>query len=199
MAPLPGPFVSPCWGTTAQDAAGNDGGILLTADTQVGEASSGSLSLWWYAEDSAYTGLGDLPLVGKAYKPAPWGSPYLSAAIHSFADRSIVFAARETGAMAATFVNLFADPLAAGAWHHLGLTWNGSFWRAYVDGALVDSVAQAAAIDWGNHGAWYTVGYPYQWGTAYRSPFGVVGDIRVANVARDAAYFATVWATRRTS
>jgi hypothetical protein len=79
-----------------------------------------------------------------------------------------------------------------GTWHHVGATNDGTTCRLYVDGALMSSTP-SPPLDYGSHGPWIIGQNPAYSPEAAFS--GLLHDIRVANVARPASYFRTIYRT----
>lgn len=86
-----------------------------------------------------------------------------------------------------TTLSVPAD-LAVGIWHHIGMTYDGTTMRAFVDGDEVASKSQSGALDYGTNGDW-GLGVPYS-GNFW--PY-YVADVRIANVARSPAWFRYVY------
>lgn len=79
-------------------------------------------------------------------------------------------------------------------WHHIGLTHDGTTLSLYFDGTFIESKAAAFSISWGDDGPWRFNGNPTFSGEHID---GILyQDWRVAEVVRDADWFASVWNSR---
>jgi hypothetical protein len=77
-------------------------------------------------------------------------------------------------------------------WHHTGVSFDGTELIQYLDGCEVARVTPAGAPDWGTDGSWAFGG---NGSLATEHPECGFKDWRVANIARDAAWFSKVWAS----
>lgn len=76
-----------------------------------------------------------------------------------------------------------------GIWNHIGLTYDGTTLRAYINGILADELATSGAIDYGAHGLW-ALGASRAIGGAGLDAFnGNIGRTRISKVARGLGYF----------
>lgn len=126
----------------------------------------------------------------KSYRVAQsgWNSPWVSIGCNVNGNSSILnFYVTTAGTIR---VVTSPVPLHPGLWHHIGMTYDGSYQKVYVDGDLVCDVSLTGAIDYGTGGPW-------MFGTNYITGADrggwLVQDVRVANVARDATYFRTAY------
>jgi hypothetical protein len=143
-----------------------------------------SLSLWvWTGNASAGAGFRHL----FSHKPSGAGSPHLGLLVNQLASGALVFQATVMIGAAGLACNAPGDAyVTAGAWHHLGLTANGTILALYVDGRPISSTPAAGNIDWTTGGASvWTLGYN---GTVGAFP-GFYQDVMVSAAARPREWF----------
>ena len=83
-------------------------------------------------------------------------------------------------------------------WHHVGFTYDGANVKMYFDGDLVNTVAQTGAIVYTNANPWWIMWPTASGDTTFASMYPISGrtcDVRIANVARSAAWFQSVYQT----
>lgn len=77
-------------------------------------------------------------------------------------------------------------------WCHVGATYDGTTFRNYLNGNLVQQWAATGAINYGGHGPWFIGAIPSGSGNPEESAVSIC-DIRIANVVRDQAYFQNIY------
>jgi len=152
-----------------------------------------SAHIWFKLE--CYTTGGWMQLFQKNWSAvggvgSPYGAPKLAITSDCKLDGGFIRKTATAVSMLGGWGNLgFIGP---GCWHHGALTYVESTLEvcAYLDGALIASETLAFEHD-APAGPWAVGG----WGSASTNePFvGLVEDFRVCDVARDAAYFRTLW------
>lgn len=152
--------------------------------------SNFSVGCWVYVLDYGYVNGGPgnySSIVGKAYRPdaSGWTAPFWAWELQFLNDGTgRLFGSVTTGATQRGVESNFVVPL--NQWIHIGMTYDGSNIRVYGNGTLQQTTAIASTIDYGTHG-------PYRVGGGYFSGsdgfHGLIDDIRIANVTRDATYF----------
>jgi hypothetical protein len=126
-----------------------------------------------------------------------WTTPYsaLDFIIWNSTDgkfRFSVTTASGTRNEVATDPNNFVVP--TGVWSHVGLTYDGTTLRGYINGLLVATLATnpTGAIDWTTDGAW-TFGSKPEEATPKQEGAFMACDWRIANVARGLSYFQQIY------
>jgi hypothetical protein len=85
------------------------------------------------------------------------------------------------------------------SWNHIGMTYDGAYVKAYINGRLVLNTAKTGAIDYGAHGQWVIGATPGSeknfngYEITNCGLCGYVDDVRVASVIRSASWFSDVW------
>ena len=149
-----------------------------------------SVGCWVYVLDYGYVGGGPgnySSIVGKAYRKDSegWSSPFWSWDIQFLNDGTgRLYGNIVTAGVNRSLETNFVVPLKQ--WVHVGMTYDGSTITIYGNGASVGTIPIVGTIDYGTHG-------PYRVGGGYFSGsdtfHGLIDDIRIANVTRNAAYF----------
>lgn len=78
------------------------------------------------------------------------------------------------------------------AWCHVGLVYDGSTQKSYINGVLVGNTAATGAINYGNHGPWFMGAIPSGSGNPEECAVSIC-DIRIANIARPQSYFKNIY------
>lgn len=78
--------------------------------------------------------------------------------------------------------------LPLGIWSHLGLTYDGSTFKSYLNGNLVSTQSASGNLAYANHGSWFCGAIQNGSGTK-QEPCMMIQDIRIANVIRPLEYF----------
>jgi hypothetical protein len=112
------------------------------------------------------------------------GSPPMALTFFSF-DTSIFYNQLYTGGTSRQF-SLANTLIPLNEWFHAGLTYDGSYLRAYVNGVEQGNMAATGSIGWFSNGRWFI-------GAAYANPDtalsgACVADLRISKVARSASY-----------
>lgn len=158
-----------------------------------------ALTVWaWVLLTGHASGLGPLIAAKLHDTPPTWSAPYEDWAIwgaDSGTDRAWYVGVNIGGSL--VYLTLGVDgygvadraALTLGVPHLVGLTHDGTTLRAYLDGALVGSTSAVGAIAYGD-GPIVRGGNP-----SYSGHGGnlYLGEMRIADVARDEAYFAEVY------
>jgi hypothetical protein len=148
-----------------------------------------TVSCWVYLR--SYTAGGFI--IGKNYSNAgAWTSPYAPIAItlSNSNDGSwftfVTVGPNLGGALTQTTINASNLKIPLDQWVFLAATWDGSTFRAYINGVLAQSTAIAgSSIDFGNHGPWMAGGIT---GINTQAIDGLVDDIRVESITRSQQY-----------
>ena len=159
-----------------------------------------ALTVWaWVLLTSHVSGLGPVFAAKLHDTPPTWSAPYEDWAIwgadSGSPDRAWYVGVNIGGSLVSLTLGVdgygVADraALTLGVPHLVGLTHDGTTLRAYLDGALVGSTAASGSIGWGD-GPIVRGGNP-----SYSGHGGnlYLGEMRISDVARDAAYFAEVY------
>lgn len=150
-----------------------------------------TLSCWVYITTIAAYGL----FVTKAIASGSWSSPYyaLHLSLGSVADgrwQAIISVGSGSGigiGIGDSNANL---RLITNVWNHVGLTYDGAYLRAFMNGNLVAKVAETRALYYGSNGQWSVGDHGPSGGTPLN---GYVDDIRFASVARAESWFNDVY------
>lgn len=86
-----------------------------------------------------------------------------------------------------------AYPLPTGSWTHVGMTFDGSFHRTFLNGSLVAESSASGSIDNGENGQWVFGAGVGDSAVLKSEPAANFCDWRVADVARPASYFENVY------
>lgn len=163
---------------------------LYSPDNILTTAFPVTLSCWVYPV--AYTSYG--VFVAKVFSSSSWSAPYATFLLRYTNSND---GSWQTMITVGSNVNVYASPPAGTygyrlwlySWHHIGITYDGTYLSTYVNGYRCNRVAETRALTYGS-GAW-TVGDYLPSGT---NPFnGYVDDIRFAQVARDGQWFNDVY------
>lgn len=89
------------------------------------------------------------------------------------------------------------QPYPLGVWNHIGFTFTGRFFLAYINGELVGSADAGSIITLVydtsiNSGPWFFGSIPNGSGAVEES-YNQVADVRIANVVRSQAYFQNIY------
>jgi hypothetical protein len=76
------------------------------------------------------------------------------------------------------------------SWSHVGVTYDGSNIKLYVNGRLLTTTAFVGAIDYGAGGPWFLGSDPSGTSGGF---LGQMQDFRIANIARDISWFRSVY------
>lgn len=151
-----------------------------------------TLSCW--VKLTAYTTWGCF--VTKALSSSSWTSPYytMHLALQNTNDgqwQADIVVGSAVGVGIVLGASDTADRLSLGVWHHVGLTYNGTSFIAYMDGRVVGCVSETRALYYsGGNGCWGVGDVPPSGTNALN---GLVDDIRFASVARPASWFGDVY------
>lgn len=166
-------------GTVGQYIYGN--GVSLAGVTSV------SMSLWYWCW--APISLGRIALK-KYLADNSWAAPYAAMEIDFESSTSgSWFVGVTTGAGTRRLLSVLTPYfLRTGVWCHLGLTYDGHYLKAYLNGMLVGTSADFnEAFDPGS--GQFEIGGRIGQGTVY----GIVHDLQVSNVERSASWFLAEW------
>lgn len=129
----------------------------------------------------------------KRLAPSSWNSPYTALEIKvidtSGTLRFGITTPPNTQSTATAATTEFAAPL--GVWCHVGMTYDGSTLKGYLNGELVATANVVSVIDFGTSGPW-AFGSAAGGGVRYE-PSCILADWRVANIARGLSYFRQVY------
>ncbi len=149
-----------------------------------------TISCWFNPENVSGSGSSTQYFVFKGYNTAWSGAFGLGIGI-SFNNNTIGYDLPIGGTDVGQ--NLTGPKLANGVWYHVGMTYDGSFVKIYLNGDLVFSTAQTGNIDWGLNNQDWAIGNNHIPATANRPFVGKIDDVRIANIARPASYFQSVY------
>jgi hypothetical protein len=84
------------------------------------------------------------------------------------------------------------EPVTLGEWHHVGASYDGTTLRLYLDGTEVGSLSRSVTMGYtsGTNDVWCLGGNP---AASEENVKGRMKDVRIAQVARDAAWFRQVY------
>jgi hypothetical protein len=171
---------------------------LLTAGGLSALAISSPISVsGWVKLRNYLTGGGDnfgLFLHKRYRNDTSWSEPYVVVNVSHLSSGDGQWKTDVTVGGTRTQVTVAANPspLPSGVWFHVGMTYDGTTQRAYLNGMLAGSTAQTGAIDNGTHGPW-CFGAAADAAGLKQEPAAMMCDWRVANVARSAAYFENIY------
>lgn len=177
---LPGSSISP-----NHDGTGGGGNTQATPQA--------TLSGWIFLR--RYSGL-TAEIFHKQYFDNGWSAPFTTLGVqvsNTNDGRWVVYVS--TGGTLRSLSMSFNYVMPQSRWCHVGVTWDGTNLRAYLNGTLVgSSVPGGGAIDYNDNtasGLWFVGAVP---GSAtVNNPPIIVQDVRVANVARPQSYFANIY------
>src|SRR5207253_10882404 len=128
-------------------------------------------------------------IFAKLYRPdGTWNSPWQSIGLQLESNSTVTFSVSVGGTLT-FFSSPTSDALLVGTWNLIVAVYDGTTMSLYINGVLVASQAKTGAIDYGTHGPWSTGASPGATGTKN----GILDEIRVANVARNAAWVEAYW------
>ncbi len=154
--------------------------------------SAVSLSLWTRPRAPGLYGR----VVECSLSATAWTSPFSSFGLDWNSDglhlRGFVVTTGTSGSQ--QFVGVVTPPTLL-QWHHVGLTYDGTSLRLYVDGLIVATTAvTGGAVDYGSNGPWQIGNVNSSLSTPNnQSADSWFSDVRVANVVRPASYYANIW------
>lgn len=126
-------------------------------------------------------------LLVKRYQTATWASPYtafdfkVTNATGTFRFAVTTSGRNETSTQDTTL------PVPVGVWCHVGLTYDSSYLKGYINGVLVAQASATGLVDYGSDGPW-SFGAP-PGGSERSEPACHLHDWRVAQIARPDSYF----------
>jgi hypothetical protein len=134
-------------------------------------------------------------VIQKEYNPATWPTEPVSAQLYQLVSTGEWGACVNIGG-----TRVYTDAighgtqyqhlrLIFGVWNHFGLTHDGSYLCAYINGVLAGRSAAAGAIDWGAHGLWVLGGSRPIGSAGADAANGNIGRMRISKVARPLSYF----------
>lgn len=168
------------WPSTAASAASAN----TTDDPTSGNVTA---SIWVYLISSGNSCM--FARFARPASPTPWSMPYIAWMLSR--DGGVTKFALANGASGYNQISTSTAPeMVVGQWNHVGLTFDGSTLRGYVNGQLAASGAVSGSV-------YYTSAAPYSVGSDRTSTFDSVRahyvDARVASVARPASWFREVY------
>lgn len=174
-----------------QFPGGDVHGYIYSPDVAGAFEPSSSISISYWVYLTAYHN--QACHVNKLYRPSlSWTSPWTTFGVQENSTVDGQFAIIMTAATGVVLKwasgSSYKIPL--NTWCFVGAVYDRSAnqVRGYLNGVRAITQSESRAIDWGTHGAWMIGGDP--------SPHCITGkidDVRVANVARDDAWFSNVW------
>ena len=170
------------------DGAGGANDVLITPNV--------SLSGWVFIKRYSST---PLELFNKQFRLNSWSNPFLTFGFQMTntndgrCDLFISLGNFPSGSLQS--INSGTNYLVQqGKWSHIGGTWDGSTLKFYINGSLASSSGFSGTIDYnssGSRGQWYCGGIPGN--PSNQTGCAIFSDIRVANIARPASYFANIY------
>ncbi len=162
---------------------------LSTAETSVGESSSGTLECWVKMDSTANS-----YFVHKVYNSGvnAWETPFMSVGMGIVSGYMVGWYSENSSAVVALQTSSIANALVVGHWYHFAITWNnGNPVKLYINGILIYTSANAT-VNWGLHGRW-AVGGRGGRGDAYyglnsEGLYGVIQGVRVHQIERSATW-----------
>jgi len=97
------------------------------------------------------------------------------------------------GSASITLAQVLSFPL--GTWFHMGMTYDGTLLKVYINGNLVGSVTNGSGpsnINYGSHGQWSFGSYP-SGSSNPAEPAMSVCDFRISNIIRPQSYFQNIY------
>lgn len=159
------------------------------AGTTVGEIST-NLTVSGWVFPTSLTGYGNM--VCKAYRPdaSGWTTPFESIwlGLNNTNDGQILFLITVGAASVKSFVS-GSIRVTVSKWNHIGLTYDGTTLRGYINGVAAGTLASSGSMDYGTHGPW-TLGGEVSGADSLNN--GIIDDVRVANVVRSVDWFSNV-------
>lgn len=190
--------LTPTTGTSGYYTQGNTAlfasGFLATNTrlespaTSIGESNTITVSCWFRAPNTL-AAMADL--VTKKYQEAYSGP---TGSIELLIDNTgLIYGVIADATNTAQYIvpPVYAR-VAIGSINHAGVTYDGTTANVYLNGSLVASAAVTGPIAYNTHRMWTVDGYNFS-GTAGGYLTGWIDDIRVANTARPASWFLSVW------
>lgn len=170
------------------------GGVGFSSTTTTGENNAFTASAWIYVREVPGSTPGVWPVVLKQNVDGDWSAPYASWHLSLMPGTGAPGTA-DLGSGIWLVGGAGVTPQASGVTtglHFVGLTFNSTSVKLYLDGALVDTKATGAVADWFSDGPYFLGGLRL---TAYSRGWSAqdVDDVRIARVARDASYFTTIY------
>lgn len=120
-----------------------------------------------------------------------YSNPYMSFTLTI--DNNGLIAAEVNSASSGTGAAFsVAEPVTLGEWHHVGASYDGTTLRLYLDGTEVGSLSRSVTMGYtsGTNDVWCLGGNP---AASEENVKGRMKDVRIAQVARDAAWFRQVY------
>lgn len=179
---LPGPY--------------NSQKFLTTGDTSLG-ASGAAISVSCWVNFTDYQSGQPGTIFSKEYhtQGGTWTNPAIGLGYYGNNHGLLSFGITIAGTFYSYNANAQgkeADVPLSG-WHHVALTWDGYTVCIYLDGLQTDARVPIAGL--GNHSIDFGTGGPWTFGgddSDTQAIHGSIDDIRVADIARDANYFAAM-------
>ena len=149
-----------------------------------------TLSAWVYCP--AFTSYGSI--VNKALSSSSWNSPFYALTLGMGGSTDGRWYA---GISVGTGTNVYFENgitnsnlrLVSNVWNHVGLTYDGAYFKVFFNGNMISKVAETRALYYGSNGCW-NVGANSIGGNPLN---GYVDDIRFASVARAESWFNDVY------
>jgi hypothetical protein len=106
---------------------------------------------------------------------------------------STFFISPVAGSASVTATQVLSFPI--GTWFHMGMTYDGTLLKAYINGNLIGSATNGSGpsnINYGSHGQW-SFGSDPSGSSNPREPAMSVCDFRIANTIRPQSYFQNIY------
>ena len=165
---------------------------IISGANTVNQQPPVTFSCWLYIRTYTFTGFTQ-HFWSKQHTTNVWSGTFAQVGMQNrtFASQPTafdLFAVTTTGGD----VNLDSNnnvPL--NTWVHVGLVYNGTTKTGYLNGNVVGTAAATGNINYGNSGPWFFGAVPGA-GNPEEGQYGIC-DFRIANVARDQAYFQNIY------
>lgn len=186
----PSPFAADGTNSALQFTATNSSSPrnFISGASGVEPAFPLTISAWIYLRSYGTSGYVE-HLFTKQHTAGVWsGGTFSTLTMQSFTPNGSTHAIYMNGTTGT--VAYWTVPL--NMWCHVGMTYDGSITKNYLNGTLVQQWATTGAINWGGHGPWFIGAIPAGSGDPEESPLSIC-DIRIANIARPLSYFQDVF------
>jgi len=153
-----------------------------------------SVSAWVYCRSYTVTS-NNAPFVGKVYRnDNTWTAPFYSVFLGLNGNTGNWMAGITTGSVLRTVtISNTLHPFPLNVWTHVGMTYDESTLRVYINGILIESLVIAQSIDYGTGGVWFLGAVPPTNATGADEGAFILNDIRIADVVRSLDYFKNVY------